>query len=85
MQDCKCNLHLATWTGCLISGLVFSLLVRVVSSAAAVFLFIPAQQTSRWLPSMPRSISVSTGYYIILTAKIYANAIMGIHRLTFCF
>lgn len=53
--------------------------------AAAVFLFIPAQQTSRWLPSMPRSISVSAGYSIILTAKIYANAITGVHSLTFCF
>ena len=51
----------------------------------AIFLFILAKQTSRWLPSMPRSISVSTGYSIILTVKIYANATMGIHCLNFCF
>ncbi len=38
MQDCKCNLHLATWTGCLISGLVFSLLVRVVICSSNVSL-----------------------------------------------
>lgn len=82
LRDCKCNLHLATWTGCLISSWVFPLLVSAVmcSSRSAVLLFPRAQQTSRWLPSLPRSIYVSTGHSITLTAQIYANTIMGRHQ-----
>lgn len=68
MQDCKCNLHLATWTGCLISSLLFSLVVSVVISGSSDSL--QTQWTSRWPLLMPHSISVSTGYSIILTAKI---------------
>lgn len=38
MLNCKCNLHLATWTGCLISGLVFSLVVSVVKCSGSASL-----------------------------------------------
>lgn len=84
MQDGKCNLHLATWTGCLISGSVFSLLVSAVICSSSVSL--QTRPADLQVASLDASLYFGPkGYTVILTAKTCADAITGEHGLPVCF